>query len=211
MQAADVMRREARALGAVSLAYVDVRGGRSVHRARALLLDGLQRPIVEAGPSTRDPGTRDVRRRPALLFSSPRHISLHSPRTFRYRHTSDRDASAEGASDCGRMGSASMSAQDMTFAELVSATATVAGGGPPGDWFRASAVGRVFAAQFDAQRAVIVRAPAESMAIGRLIEEQRCCMRRCSRMARRSPTRAIRAERVLFREMPRGNAGGRQR
>jgi len=59
----------------------------------------------------------------------------------------------------------------MTFAELVSATATVAGGGPPGDWFRASAVGRVFAAQFDAQRAVIVRAPAESTALGRLMQE----------------------------------------
>ena len=75
-----------------------------------------------------------------------------------------------------------MSAQDMTFVELVSATATVAGGGPPGDWFRASAVGRLFGAQFTAQRAVIVRAPAESTALGRLIEEQRCYMRRCSRM-----------------------------
>jgi len=59
----------------------------------------------------------------------------------------------------------------MTFAELASATGTVAGDGPPGEWFRASAVGRLFGAQFTAQRAVIVRAPAESTALGRLIEE----------------------------------------
>jgi len=43
--------------------------------------------------------------------------------------------------------------------------------GRRGEWFRASAVGRLFGAQFTAQRAVIVRAPAESTALGRLIEE----------------------------------------
>jgi len=59
----------------------------------------------------------------------------------------------------------------MTFAELASATGTVAGEGPPGEWFRASAVGRLFGGQFTAQRAVIVRAPAESTALGRLIDE----------------------------------------
>jgi len=62
-----------------------------------------------------------------------------------------------------------MSAQDLTFAELGTATATIAGSGPPGDWWRGSNVGRLFGAEFDARRAVIVRAPAESSEAGRIV------------------------------------------
>ena len=64
-----------------------------------------------------------------------------------------------------------MSAQDLSFAELISATQTLTGVGPIGEWWRANEVGRMFAPELDPLRVVIAAAPAESSELGRLVSE----------------------------------------
>lgn len=62
-----------------------------------------------------------------------------------------------------------MSAQDLTFAEIVNATTWLTGAGPIGEWFRASDVGRIFSPELSATLLIIARAPAESSEPGRIV------------------------------------------
>lgn len=62
-----------------------------------------------------------------------------------------------------------MSAQDLTFAEIITATTMMAGDGPPGRWWRESEVGRIFDPDFRVARDLIARAPSESSEAGRLL------------------------------------------
>lgn len=62
-----------------------------------------------------------------------------------------------------------MSAQDMSFAELLTGTGAFAGDGPISSWFRASEVGRIFGPDLFAYREILARAPAESSEAGRLV------------------------------------------
>lgn len=64
-----------------------------------------------------------------------------------------------------------ISAQDLSFAELISAKLTLTGVGPIGEWWRANEVGRMFAPEIDPLRPVLAAAPAESSELDRLVSE----------------------------------------
>jgi len=65
-----------------------------------------------------------------------------------------------------------MSAQDLSFGEMITATQLMASAdGPVGTWWRASEVGRIFDYDFARDRAIIARAPSDGSEAGRLVME----------------------------------------
>lgn len=62
-----------------------------------------------------------------------------------------------------------MSAQDLSFGEIITATELLAASGPIGDWWRGHEVGRIFDPDFQRDRAIIARAPSDSSEAGRLV------------------------------------------